>query len=321
MCHASNICVLNNNDILVAWFGGTREGEDDTAIWIARYTEDAWQEAVKVEDTYNVPHWNPILFQQIDGTLLLFYKIGKEIKSWKTMYRYSNDYGMTWSSPKELVEGDTGGRGPVRNKIIRLSDNSIIAGASIESGIWYAFADRSIDNGETWEKSNHIYIEGIKYQGHKTVNHSNIPVSEQSFYGRGVIQPTIWESKPGFVHMLLRSSERLIYRSDSSDYGKTWGNAYPTTLPNNNSGIDVVKLENGSLVLCYNPISENWGARTPLSLTISNDNGNTWEHLLHLENTEGEYSYPSIVSKNNNIYVSYTWNRKYIAFVHLQLLT
>ncbi len=31
-----------------------------------------------------------------------------------TEYVYSDDEGKTWSSPKELVKGDIGGRGPVK---------------------------------------------------------------------------------------------------------------------------------------------------------------------------------------------------------------
>jgi len=97
---------------------------------------------------------------------------------------------------------------------------------------------------------------------------SDIPVTDQSFKGKGVIQPTLWESEPGKVHMLLRSTESKIYRSDSSDGGKTWCTAYPTELPNNNSGIDLTRLQNGNLVLAYNPVEKDWGARTPLGETL-----------------------------------------------------
>ena len=55
-----------------------------------------------------------------------------------------------------------------------------------------------------------------------------------------MIQPTLWESKDGSVHMLTRTKLGKIYRSDSLDGGKTWCRAYATNLPNNNSGIDPV---------------------------------------------------------------------------------
>ena len=37
-----------------------------------------------------------------------------------------------WTAPIELVKGDIGGRGPVRNKPIRLSNGTIAAPSSIE---------------------------------------------------------------------------------------------------------------------------------------------------------------------------------------------
>ncbi|MEC0141615.1 exo-alpha-sialidase, partial [Paenibacillus macerans] len=147
---------------------------------------------------------------------------------------------------------------------------------------------------------------------------SDIPVSEQSFYGRGVIQPSLWESRPGEVHMLLRSTEGQIYRSDSPDGGLTWSEAYPTGLPNNNSGLDVARLDDGTLVLCSNPVGANWGPRTPLTLDISRDNGLTWRREAVLEDGEGEYSYPALIVHGGILYLTYTWNRENIAFVRLR---
>ena len=48
--------------------------------------------------------------------------------------------------------------------------------------------------------------------------------------------------QPGHVHAMMRSTRGKIYRSDSTDYGRSWCPAYATTLPNNNSGIDVVSF-------------------------------------------------------------------------------
>ena len=59
--------------------------------------------------------------------------------------------------------------------------------------------------------------------------------------------------------MLVRSSNARIYRSDSKDYGKSWCPLYPTDMPNNNSGIDLIKLPDGALVLAYNPVGGDAG--------------------------------------------------------------
>ena len=279
----------------MAWFGGTEEGADDVAIWCARKTDTGWSHPVLLAKDSDEPHWNPVLYQKETGELIVFYKVGKPIAKWRTHYRVSEDCGLTWSAPKELVPGDQGGRGPVRNKMLQLSDGSWLAGASTEEGKWIAYADRSEDEGRTWSLSNPLTLEG---SGPK-----------------GFIQPSLWESAPGKVHMLLRSTEGFIYRSDSDDYGKTWCEAYSTGLPNNNSGLDVVQCQDGALVLCSNPVGQNWGARTPLTLQISHDQGETWSPYSVLEDTPGEYSYPAIVEKDGVLHVTYTYNRKTIAYV------
>lgn len=58
----------------------------------------------------------------------------------------------------------------------------------------------------------------LKYES-KSHYESDIPVSDQSFHGRGVIQPTLWADDENHIHMLLRSTEGKIYRSDSADGG------------------------------------------------------------------------------------------------------
>lgn len=316
-CHASNICMLKNHSLMCVWFAGTSEGADDIAVWGARLINDNFEKPKLLARDKKEPHWNPVLFDA-DGEVLLFYKVGRDISSWQTKIRRSNNDGLSFGEAVDLVPGDYGGRGPVRCKVIRLSDGSIIAGNSIERGVWAAFADKSNISARKWTLSNRIYID-VKYSGENTNENSNIKVSKQSFFGRGVIQPTIWESKRGNVHMLLRSSEGYIYRADSNDYGVSFGKAYKTILPNNNSGIDVVKMDDGLLVLCLNPVGINWGKRTPLVIMTSRDNGISWNNEFTIEDAiDGEFSYPSIISYDKYVYISYTYDRKSIAYVCLK---
>ncbi|MGG4555000.1 sialidase family protein [Paenibacillus humicus] len=312
-CHASHLAVLPSGDILAVWFAGSKEGADDSAIWCSRRTGGSWSQPLQIAAGVEEPCWNPVLMNLPGGELMLFYKIGRWIKEWRTLYKISKDEGRSWSAASELVPGDRGGRGPVRNKVIVLADGTWIAPASAEDGIWTSFADRSQDQGLTWQRSEEIGIAGIQRSDIQAVK-SDIPVSEQSFYGRGVIQPSVWESQPGQVHMLMRSSEGFIHRSDSQDGGVHWSAAYPTSVPNNNSGMDVVRMEDGTLVLCCNPVGVNWGPRTPLVLMASTDNGLTWTQEAVLENGEGEFSYPAILAYGDQVYLTYTWNRVNIAF-------
>ena len=305
-CHASTVLPLPDGNVVAAWFGGTKEGNDDVKIWVSVREKGKWAEpysiAVKGE---SMPHWNPVLFLRENGEIILYFKYGKPIPKWVTYYCISKDGGKSFSEPKVLVPGDKdGGRGPVKNKAIRLKDGTVIAPASKESlrGSWKCFVDISKDDGLSFEHSNFVLR---PKKNLKTVN---------------MIQPTLWENEKG-VHMLVRTNSGYIYRSDSKDGGKTWCKAYDTAMPNPNSGIDLVMLENGILVLIMNPISENWGDRAPLVLMYSADGGDTFTEFFKCEETTGdhEFSYPAITAAGNTLHITYTHEREGIVYQKIKL--
>lgn len=187
--HASTVESLGNGNYLVAWFGGSHEKHDDVGIWLAKGDGKTWTEPRVVAKVRNDPHWNPVLHRDENGKMILFFKVGKEIDHWETWVQYSEDEGETWTQPTELVPGDKGGRGPVRNHLTILSDGTWLAPASHElNKVWNAFVDLSKDQGKTWERTPYFEID------------RNLIPEE------GIIQPTAWESEPGKIHLLLRSS-------------------------------------------------------------------------------------------------------------------
>jgi predicted neuraminidase len=298
-CHASTMIGLDQGRYLAAWFAGSHEKNDDVGIWMASGQPGQWGRPLLAVKVRNEPHWNPVLFRGPAGRIYLYFKVGKEIDFWETWVQHSDDQGRTWSQPRELVPGDKGGRGPVRNQPIVLSDGTWLAPASVERNkVWDAFIDRSPDGGQTWQAT------------------PKIPLDRSRIRGEGVIQPALWESKPGQVHMLLRSSTGKICRSDSRDYGRTWSAIYPTTLPNNNSGIDVAQVAGDTIAVIFNPVGENWGKRYPISVAVSTDNGRTWPLQVDLEKGQekAELSYPDIFYQDGHLVASYTWNRQRIAF-------
>jgi len=297
-CHASTVAPLPDGRIVAAWFGGTKEKANDVVIWVSCRDDQGWSEPVSVSAEPDIPHWNPVLFPWDEDTLRLFFKVGYTIPAWKTMVTESHDGGLTWSKPRELVEGDTsGGRGPVKNKAIRTRNGQILAPASREAaassvpGAWRAFVDSYGPEG--WVKH---------------------PIPVDSASEANMIQPTLWESQPGHIHALLRTNAGKIFRSDSKDNGMTWCAAYATDMPNNNSGLDADLLENGTLALVCNPDNSDWGRRYPLSVYTSADNGRTFCKALDLETEEGEFSYPAIVSVENRVYITYTYKRENVAY-------
>ena len=353
MCHGSCLTALPNGSLLCVWFGGSREGAADTEIYFSvgrpRYTAvkekkpDSGREHIhdgRVQETLevscdwtepvcitNMPEacWNPVLLVQHEH-VLLFFKTGNKIADWKTMVMLSRTDPVYWGHPRPLVPGDaTGGRGPVRTKPILLPSGRICAGGSIERGEWQCFCDYSDNYGITWNRTALLGLNLLALNLPEDGEHGHTepvavselpPLSAQSFNGRGVIQPVIWQEL-GRLHMYMRSTEGYIYSSVSEDEGKHWTDPQPTELYNNNSGFDVIRVPGGRLFLACNPVRGNWGARTPLALFMGRENGSRWEMFLRLEKGKGEFSYPSLTYAFNGLWVSYTYNRENIAVAFL----
>src|SRR5688500_8448587 len=110
-CHAATIVVLGDGSEVVAWFGGTREGAEDVAIWTARRGADAaggaWDEPVLAARARGVPCWNPVLFESPVG-LRLFYKAGPSPQAWSGRVATSSDGGRTWPVRAALPPGIVG---------------------------------------------------------------------------------------------------------------------------------------------------------------------------------------------------------------------
>ncbi len=312
-CHASSLLPFADGTILVAFFAGTDEGAHDVGIWLSRREDGVWISPVRVAKVAEQPHWNPVLFQ--DGPRIrLYFKVGEMISSWRSYTMTSENRGKTWSAPVACTPDNAAG-GPVRSKPIRLGNGQLLAPNSDETSLsWQPRVDLSEDGGASFRQYAQIPL------------NLTDPLRDTYLSGKGAIQPALWESGPGQVHLLLRTTAGYLYRSDSDDNGQTWCEAYNTGLPNNNSAIEVVR-HGGTLYLIMNPISGNWGSRNPLVIRKSLDNGRSFDHFLTLAwqetdpllQTDAEYSYPSAVVQDDRLYVTYTYLRRQIAFHEIDL--
>ncbi len=320
--HASTVVTLRNGDLMAAWFGGTKERNPDVAIWGARRIAGKWQKPVELERTKDVPSWNPVLFHTLDGRLWLYYKVGPSPGGWHGGRMFSTDEGVTWSRGEDLPEGLLG---PIRAKPLVLADGTVVAGSSVErSGSWTAWIERSTDGGKTYTKTGPYTVS--KEEDAATKPAPDPPAGAPGYQApdkgprkyEGIIQPSVVSL--GGTHLRLYARSRTlaskIAYADSPDNGVTWTQAHLLDMPNNNSGIDAVRLKDGRIVMIYNDTTI---GRTPLNLAVSRD-GEHFRMFAVLEDTVGQYSYPAIVeAADGGLEMTYTWQRKTIKYVHLPL--
>ena len=307
-CHASCLLPVRDGRMLCVYFAGEREKANDVAIFLSEYVPaSGWLTPRCVAKLSSEPHWNPVIFPVEDGIRLVF-KVGMEIRAWRSYTMLSRDGGRTWSQPHPYADNPAGG--PVRSKPLRLMSGALLAPNSDEDGFWQPRVDLSEDEGVHFTRLSPIPI-----------NRTD-PQEADYIPGRGAIQPTLWESAPWHVHALLRTSGGYIYLSDSCDGGRSWERARRTSVPNNNSGIDVQRAPDGRLFLALNPVSGDFAARTPLCIYESTDNGETFSPFAVVNDTlldpetgkSAEFSYPSLVLLDGVVHLSYTWNRRSIAY-------
>ncbi|GAF69020.1 unnamed protein product, partial [marine sediment metagenome] len=105
---------------------------------------------------------------------------------------------------------------------------------------------------------------------------------------------------------------KRLHISTSKDRGLTWSLVRDSELPNPGSGADIVTLRNGHWVLAYND-TEN--GRHSLAVSISTNEGKTWEYTRHLEldtrsrNIATSSGYPSIImGRNGTLHVVYSYH-------------
>lgn len=293
-CHASTIAETKSG-LVVAFFGGTREGHPDVGIWLSRQIGGAWSAPAEVakgqlDGGSPTPCWNPVLFQAPDGPLLLFYKVGPKPSSWWGMLMTSSDDGATWSKPARLPDGILG---PIKDKPILLADGTLLCPSSTEgTDGWRAHVEWTKDLGKTWAKSQ--------------------PMNDGKQFG--LIQPTLLDHGSAGIQALMRSKQAAIVESWSTDGGMTWSPPAATKLPNPNSGIDAVQLKDGRSLLIYNPVTK---GRSPVSVATSPD-GKAWREPVELEQGPKEYSYPAVIQTNDGlVHVTYTWRRERVRHVVL----
>ena len=117
----------------------------------------------------------------------------------------------------------------------------------------------------------------------------------------------ITELKDGRLWLLTRTGGGVLWQSHSSDMGRTWSEAVPSTIKNPGSRFFIRRLASGNLLLVNH---FNFKGRNNLTAQISTDDGATWCDGLLLDE-RNNVSYPDgVQDKDGFIWITYDRDRQ-----------
>lgn len=100
---------------------------------------------------------------------------------------------------------------------------------------------------------------------------------------RGVMEPHVEETRDGRVLMVMRNQLGALFLSESADGGVTWSKPQTTGLRTPESCPELLRIPGtGDLLMIWNnapyepDFCSHYGKRSPLTATVSRDEGRTW---------------------------------------------
>ncbi len=273
--HAANLVKLQGGDLLCFWFSGTREGESNVAIVMSRLAKgsEQWSKTVEIDHQEGRSFQNPAAFQVPGGRLWLLHTsqaAGQGQANAEVLYLTSDDLGQTWTLPRPLF---TEPGSFIRHPPVLMNEKTWLLPM-------YYTPTRNITDGA----ESHYSAVKITSDGGKSWKECKVPQSN------GLVQQSVVLRASGHFLGFFRSRYADFIYKNTSENGCEWTVPTPTHLPNNNSSIQVARLQDGSLVIAFNNssagISRNKPAtsvRNPLSIALSKDDGASWPWVRDIE--------------------------------------
>jgi predicted neuraminidase len=248
------------------------------------------------EGGYNIMAVSLLRLQ--NGSIALFYGRKNSLNDSIPMMRISNDEAETWSSSISCITDKEGYFTINNNRVIQMENGRLLVPVGLhellENGdlnlFGRIFIYYSDDNGNTWSCSEEV---------------PNPP-------GIMVQEPGVVELKDGRIMMLMRTNKGCQYLSYSNDKGRTWSPIVASNIPSPISPASIVRIPTtGDLLLVWNNNNndnspQTWGKRTPLTIAVSKDEGETWGYITDIEiDPNGWYCYTAIHFTQEDILLGY----------------
>ncbi len=336
--HGSCVVVCPNGDLLVCWFHGSGERqEDDVLIRGARWVKATgkWTEPFLMADTPEFPDTNCAMIIDPKGRLWLMWPT-IQANTWESAlmkYKVSSDYMQPEGAPKwdylevmhvkhspdfeakikAKTEEYVGLPQPWPDRIQQWADNNYKQAADkLTSRLgWFTRAHpKFLADGRLlvglYSDGFSVSLVGITDDLGATWKYS------EPIVGGGNIQPSFAVRKDGTIVNYMRDNgpaPKKVHVSESTDRGETWSKVYDhPELPNPGAGLELANLNDGDWVCIYNDLPT---GRHSLVVALSDDEGKSWKWKRHIELREageGAFHYPSITQDDQGmIHATYSY--------------
>lgn len=304
--HPASITELQGGDLYLAFYGGSGEYGDDTAVYGARLRkgESEWTLPEVIADTPDRSEGNPVVWQAPDGVVWLFYvnRYGPTWSNARVKVKLSKDGCRTWSDSFMLTfkEGTM-----ARGQPIVLNDGDYLLPLYYETGD---------DRERTASDTSSFFMRYDPETGKWT--ETNYILSPMGNLQAQVVQLSddhlVCYIRRGGT--FLPTDDGYLLRAESHDGGRTFSDATQTGFRNPNSAVDFIKLQSGNLLLVYN---DNMNERTPLTVAISLDGDKTYPYRRNILEGDNTFAYPyAIQARDGTIHIVCTTDER-TAILHI----
>ncbi len=308
MVHVASICEISKGNFAASWYGGTREGAGDVAIFLSFFPsreKAVWTDPQVVVDRasaskelyrYVKKVGNPILFTDSMSRLWMLF-VTVRFGGWSCSsinVKISEDFGKTWTPTRQLTLS------PFLNISELVRNNQVpLQNGAFGVPIYHEFIGYFPEM--LWIKPEKETSSDFAYRKTRIIG------------GREYQQPAVavFDEHSACAFYRCRTEIRAVGRSITMDGGTRWSSAERLEQANPDASLDVLPLSDGRFLMVYNDHAR---TRENLRLALSNDRGKSWQAIATLEDTpEEEFSYPYMIrSDSGDIHLVYTWKRKRI---------
>ncbi len=244
--HAAFLHRQANGALICAWFGGSLEGKSDISIYAAVLAKGAagWGAPQRLSFDPDHSEQNPVLFQAPDGRLVLFHTAQPSGNQDECRIRMA-EIAIDAADPTRLSASQGTYLDLPRGCFVR-------APLTVrQDGAWLLPIFRCVQRpGQKWNGSHDTAALGISEDGGRSWRLEELPGST------GCVHMSPVAIGKGISAAFFRRRQAdVVYRTESTDEGRSWSVPAPTDLPNNNSSIAAITLADGRVAVICNPVN------------------------------------------------------------------